>query len=144
MPTLQDSFPRLSAQNHQPTSPDTPNYNCIAWAAEEDDVWWWPDPKGFAYWPAGVDRAETVAAFIAAFGTLGYVACAAGDSQHGVQKIALYTLNGAPTHMARQLPDGTWTSKLGQAIDISHQTLDALDGPAYGQATHFFSRAVPI
>jgi hypothetical protein len=35
-----------------------------------------------------------------------------------------------PTHMARQLPDGTWTSKCGGNEDIRHLTLDALE--SYG------------
>lgn len=37
-----------------------------------------------------------------------------------------------PTHMARQLPDGTWSSKLGPNEDITHFTLDALE--SYGRA----------
>lgn len=36
--------------------------------------------------------------------------------------------------MARQLPDGTWTSKCGRNEDITHFTLDALEsyGPPHG------------
>ena len=36
--------------------------------------------------------------------------------------------------MARQLPDGTWSSKLGRNEDLTHFTLDALEsyGIAYG------------
>lgn len=28
-----DDFPRLTSGNHRITSPATPDYNCIAWAA---------------------------------------------------------------------------------------------------------------
>lgn len=36
--------------------------------------------------------------------------------------------------MARQLPDGSWTSKCGEKEDIAHFTLDALEsyGPVHG------------
>ena len=105
-------------------------------------MWWWPDPKGVAFWPRGIERAETVDAFTAAFVSLGYVPCVDGAISPGVQKVALYTKNGAPTLMARQMPDGTWTSKLGQSIDINHYTLDAIHSPLYGAATHFFSRPI--
>lgn len=40
-----------------------------------------------------------------------------------------------PTHMARQLPNGAWTSKCGANEDIAHFTLDALE--RYG-ALHYY------
>lgn len=39
--------------------------------------------------------------------------------------------NGTPTHAARQLENGKWTSKLGQLEDIEHE-LDGLVGDKYG------------
>lgn len=88
-------------------------YNCIAWAAGEDDRWWWPSE--FAYWPPGVPQVETLPAFIAAYGTLGYEISASGDLEPGYVKIGLYIdAGGTPTHAARQLPNGAWTSKHGQ------------------------------
>ena len=142
MPSLQGDFPNLNNGNHKPTSPITSDYNCIAWAAEEDDCWWWPLPIGAGYWPPLAARAETVPAFVAAFTTIDFAPCATGALEPGLQKLAIYTLSNVPTHMARQLPDGTWTSKLGQNIDINHFTLEALHGPTYGEATHFLSRAL--
>ena len=142
MPTLQDDFPDLTQENHHPTSPITSDYNCIAWAATQDDSWWWPLPVGMGYWPQNVTRAETIDAFVEAFATIGFVPCANSMPEENVVKLAIYTLNNVPTHMARQLSDGTWTSKLGHNIDINHFTLDALSGPAYGAATHFLSRAI--
>jgi hypothetical protein len=53
--------------------------------------------------------------------------------------------------MARQLPDGFWTSKCGGAEDITHYTLDALDsyGPHpmkahYGCAVLYMKRFVVV
>ncbi len=42
----------------------TDNYNCIAWAAGDSQKWWWPDPEGESFWPRGIDRKDTVEAFI--------------------------------------------------------------------------------
>lgn len=53
--------------------------------------------------------------------------------------------------MARQLSDGTWTSKCGDWEDIRHLTLDALEtgGPypldaAYGSPVGFMKRIVAV
>ncbi len=85
------------------------------------------------YWPPGVPREESFAAFVAALATVGY---APGDSpilEPGVEKVALYALGETPTHAARQLANGTWSSKLGPAIDIEHATPDAVAGGIYGE-----------
>jgi len=48
-------------------------------------------------------------------------------------------------HMARQLADGTWTSKCGGNEDITHFTLDALEsyGP-YGCPVLYMRRLIPV
>src|SRR5262245_54173429 len=132
-------FPNLVAEGFRETSPENPLYNCIAWAAGRDDEWWWPDASGISFWPEDVPRVESVEAFLVACGTLGYQSCTHGSLNDQYEKIAIYVRDGKPTHAARQHADGTWSSKLGQWIDISH-TLFGLDGPAYGQATVFLSR----
>jgi hypothetical protein len=136
------SFPRLVEEEFSETSPATPRYNCLAWAAGQTDQWWWPDRFGAYYWPEAAPRAETIESFIQAFQVLGYVACDDGGLEPGHEKVALYVLDGKPTHAARQLPDGAWTSKLGQQIDIAH-TVWALEGPAYGQIAVFLKRRLP-
>lgn len=56
--------------------------------------------------------------------------------------MVLYADNfGKPTHMARQIESGAWTSKLGQDHDIEHETLDTIAGPVYGDAVKIFRRA---
>lgn len=52
---------------------------------------------------------------------------------------------GEPTHAARQLPSGAWTSKLGEWEDIEHDTLEALEGSegrgeAYGRVALILKR----
>ena len=53
--------------------------------------------------------------------------------------MAIYALQGKPTHAARQLGDGRWTSKLGKEVDITH-TLVGLEGPVYGQVAAYLRR----
>lgn len=73
---LTNFFSNLNSQNHSITSPKSNRYNCIAWAAGCNSLWWWPF-KSY-YWPRGVPREVTVAAFLAAFATLGYEECQDG------------------------------------------------------------------
>lgn len=93
------------------------------------------------YWPPGVPREETVEAFSAAFATLGYSPTADPSHESGVEKVALFA-NTAPTHAARQLPSGKWTSKLGQAEDIEH-LLTGLTGVVYGRVVIVLGRPIP-
>ena len=138
---LKPEFPCLTETNYNITSPSDIQYNCIAWAAGEDDVWWWPDKMLTRFWPQQAPRQVTIEAFIQAFSTKGYMPCDDGSLENGFEKIALYTLDGAPTHAAKQLPEGTWSSKLGEVHDISH-TIDALNGPKYGSVTVFLKKKI--
>jgi hypothetical protein len=133
-------FPNLNPETAAKKSEATPKYNCIAFAASDVDECWWPSDDGF--WPDGIAREETLGAFVAAFETLGYELCAAGNLEAGVEKIAIYAIGDAPSHAARQLHDGTWVSKLGALEDIQHETLAELDGTAYGRVVSILKRAV--
>jgi hypothetical protein len=103
-----------------------------------DNEFWWPDQ---ACWPARAGKKVTRKSFVAAFATKGYAVCDGPEPEPGYEKIALYEKAGVPTHAARQLPDGRWTSKLGSAHDIAH-SLDALTGTVYGAPAMFLRRAV--
>ena len=141
---LEQLFPYLAPSEYAITSPALRRYNCIAWAAGEDSRWWEPGlPIGGYYWPPDAPQENTVEAWAKTFALLGYEACEHGDFEPGLEKIALYAAtDGTPTHMARQLPAGHWTSKLGRQEDIRHATVDSLHGepPAYGQAVRFLQR----
>ncbi len=141
---LENEFPRLSESSYRITSPISCSYNCIAWAAAEEDVWLWPDFMFQYYWPPGVPREETVEAFVQAFRSRGYVNCESGDLDVGFEKVAIFARpEGTPTHAARQLPDGTWTSKLGPDVDISHDVLTSVSGLHYGEPAAFLRRPLP-
>ena len=133
------AFPDLDSEGFQETSPATRQYNCIAWAAGQETQWWWPDPNSAYFWPVGHARTVTLEAFQKAFESLSYQQCAGGTLEEGFEKIAVYALAGKPTHAARQLPNGMWTSKLGKSVDITH-LLRGLEGPVYGRVTMFMKR----
>jgi hypothetical protein len=134
-PHLEASYPKLAAAGYKKTSEKTGHppkpgaYNCIAWAAGDEERWWWPDGDGF--WPFKKNREETISCFVKGFRLLGYRICASSRLEFAFEKVALYAINGAPKHMARQLKDGSWTSKCGGAEDIRHYTLDAME--SYGR-----------
>src|SRR5260370_19969438 len=135
-------FPQLESAPYEITSPEDVKYNCVAWAAGRAEVRrrWWPAPSPFYYWPVE-PREETVAGCIMAFGQSGYADCDTGDLEAGSEKLAIYADDAdTPTHMARQLASGQWTSKLGELEDIQHMTLDQLSGSDYGRVVQFLKR----
>jgi|SRR6185437_537775 len=134
-------FPDLDASGYDPKSEQSQNYNCIAWAAGEDHRRW--DPAPGYYWPPGIERDDRIETLIKVFESLSYTRCqeldiAAKSLEPGVRKIAIYgdIASDAWTHAARQLPNGKWTSKLGDFEDIEHDTLEGLQGGIYFLVTH--------
>jgi hypothetical protein len=139
---LEALFPGLRGSAYQVTSPPDTGYNCLAWAASDQGRWWWPDTPPKRYWPAGVLREETLVAFQQAFTSLGYSPCASDELEAGFEKLAVFAdADGFPTHAARQLTTGRWTSKLGELEDIEH-ALRALEGVEYGKVVLVLRRAV--
>lgn len=138
-------FPHLDESNCELTSPTDNRYNCIAWAADDVVHFWWPDSLEIGYWPPNAPREETIDAFCKAYGTLGYTLCYDCGVEPGLEKIAIFGMDDPsgsvkPTHAARQLPSGKWTSKMGRLEDITHGTADAVRGPQYGRLICCMSR----
>lgn len=132
MNAIEQAFPDLAGNNYQITSSKDRNYNCIAWAAGDRQRWWWPgSDEVLEYWPSGVPRIRSRDAFVAAFATLGYQVCDGESQEEGYEKVALFADSRGPTHAARQLPNGRWSSKLGKWEDIEHGLHD-LAGTIYG------------
>lgn len=138
---LENSFPNLHENNFEITSDYSENYNCIAWAANDTSRWWWPANSLDAYWVEDVPRVATKETFIRAFQKLGYEICDSRLLEDGFEKVALYVDdNQQPTHMARQLSSGMWTSKLGEAWDITHHTLEGIENSIYGSVALILRR----
>lgn len=140
---LRQLFPRLADDAFAITSPTDVRYNCVAWAAGDVKRWWWPSEPPFAYWPSGVPREESLAGFIAAFASLGYAVATSGEHERTFEKIAIFaSTDGVPTHVARQLANGAWTSKLGGLEDISHVDVGGVAGSDYGEVATFMRRPI--
>lgn len=141
MVDLEALFPRLSGAQYQVTSAASEDYNCIAWAVGDSARWWWPDLLQKRYWPSGIAREESLAAFVEVFESLGFVACHDEILEAGYEKIALFADQQVPQHAARQLSTGRWTSKLGELEDIEHALRD-LEGTEYGRVALVMKRAI--
>lgn len=146
---METKFPKLAVAGYVKTSDETGyppregSYSCIAWAAGDTNHFWWPQPD--VDWPFWTARKESIPAFVGAFRWLGYVRCKSSRLELGFEKVALYADGNSPKHMARQLPDGTWTSKCGGAEDITHFTLDALESKGqYGAPVLYMRRFVLV
>jgi hypothetical protein len=136
---FRQAFPNLEKEGWQQTSAASEKYNCIAWAAGQQAQWWWPYHHPVYYWPEGVPRELSVDRFVQAFASVGLEPCEHEDLEPGFEKVAIFAIDRKPTHAARQLPDGQWTSKLGKNIDITH-SLRGLEGPVYGQVAGYLKR----
>jgi hypothetical protein len=101
-------------------------YNCIAHSLKVYTRWVWPGDK--------------MADFDKLYGNYGYRRVKGFDYRFDrrYEKIVLYAKVHADgrvecTHGARQLADGTWTSKLGAGPLIRHQRPESVAGPSYGK-----------
>jgi hypothetical protein len=145
---LRQYFPKLRVGNASVTSCPDARYNCIAWAAKNNAIWWQYDPQGTAgvktYWPRELTEGDTVPSWTHVFELEGYKQTDNGRYERGFEKIAIYAdKNGKPTHVARQIGSGRWTSKLGKGADIEHDNLDRLAGGSkdeYGSLVKFLVR----
>ena len=122
-------------------SPKSRFYNCIAFAVGDTTRNWWPG-NIMAYWPKDVPTKETVNSFLKLYQSLGYKNCKDGSHEDGFEKVVIYALNNKVKHAARQLPNGNWVSKLGQNVDIEHETVKDLEGPCYGEAVRYLKRPI--
>jgi hypothetical protein len=121
-------------------SPGTDSYNCVAWGASDTENWWEPDEDLQYYWPNDAPRNYAVDAYVAAFKSHGFEVCQDASLEQGLEKVAIFTLQGEYKHVARQLPNGNWTSKMGRAEDIEHVDLMAVSGPSYGSSSVYMAR----
>lgn len=137
---LYSTFPKLRGATFEVRSPKTPDYNCIAFAANDTTKLWWPGTPD-AFWPEQASEDETVEAFTGMFGAKGYSECETRDLEAGFEKVAIFKKGGEVTHAARQLPDGRWISKIGTNVDIANELSD-LESDLYGEVAVCLHRPV--
>jgi hypothetical protein len=135
-------FPNLNSANHTQKSPCDVSYNCVAWAAGKNNVFWWP--REDHVWPIENKYGETIEAIVDLFNCLGYDICNNENFEKDYEKISIYAkckgTRFTPTHVARQINNGYWSSKLGPEIDIIHQKVEDLSSPVYGKPMVFMKR----
>jgi hypothetical protein len=132
-------IPSLNKDNNKVTSDDDPLYNCVAFAAGITTQKWWPGFHPDFYWPSAAPRVNAIESFVKAFETLGYAECNDGTYEDGFEKVAFYTKDGAPKHVALQIGPGKWSSKLGNWYDIEHKA-DAVSSGDYGKVAKYMKR----
>lgn len=142
-PLPQVGFPELTVDSFKESnkSPKTTEYNCIAWAAGETNRKWQPIT---GYWPhkyTFVHQYDHVDSLVKALETVDYIECPNSTLEPGYEKVAIYGRNLLCwQHAARQLPNGNWTSKMGNSVDFEHYNLECLEGESFGTVLKYMRR----
>ena len=141
--SIEERLPNIVG-HYEETSKATINYNCLSWAVEITDTFLDPQARCVGYsWPDGAEREWTIAGCRQVLARYGYIEeCGDGGFEDECVKVAMYVdEHGTPTHFARQIHGGKWTSKLGDLIDVVHDNLSCIEGhdcEHYGTAKYFF------
>lgn len=119
-------------------------YNCVAWAAGDITNKWDSTLEGAGYyWPPGIGRDDSPDEWAEIFERHGYHLTENKAHEPGIEKVAIYAAHDGPDgalHVARQLQDGKWTSKLGNGSDIEHADLECLEGDYFGTVMRVLAR----
>lgn len=112
--------------NFKLTSPDTYQYNCIAYAMGMKDRWIDSSDLPWHWWPP-VSKGRNGSDLVEAFKYFGFVACGMDDSiEDDYDKVALYSNADGWTHAARVVGNGIYHSKFGASYDGTHSRGDVL------------------
>ena len=132
----------MAGSGYEVTGQASDEYNCIAWALGVTAPWWgYQDPGD--YWPPTLPHNQEIRTLMRLFASEGFTLCDDGAPEPGHEKIALYSFVGQFTHVARQLEDGRWTSKLGGREAITHPSPDDLARGVYGEVHCVMRRPCP-
>jgi hypothetical protein len=133
---LEEDFPNLAVAGYEITSCAADYPNCVGYALGDMEHFWDPDGAALRLPPyrwileLPLDwKLETVTA-IFSHDPYRYEPCGLdANLEAGYEKVAIYVddRDNEVSHVARQLMNGKWTSKLGPDEDIDHDTLEALE-----------------
>jgi hypothetical protein len=140
-----EAFAPAIGGHYRKTSDPTIDYNCLAWAVENNQKWF--DPQRFCigyYWPKDIPRIWNMANVLMLLASYGYVENAENESfEAGYVKVAIYAdSEGVPTHFARQVGPEKWTSKAGELIDFEHDNLECLICADYGRVDRILKKRI--
>ena len=132
----------MACSEYEITNEGSEEYNCIAWALGITGSWWGFQNPG-DYWPPSLPRNQEVGTIMRLFANEGCSLCDDDAPEPGYEKIALFSFVGQFTHVARQLENSQWTSKLGNREIITHQATANLAGSFYGNVHCIMRRSNP-
>ncbi len=134
-------FPNSFEHPFEITSPETADYNCLAWALGDSEHWWEADEN--CTWIDGIEYNQSLTALTSLFEKFNFELSENILFEEGFEKIAFFSDDNINcTHVARQLDENLWTSKLGVSYDVSHQ-IQALENGIYGQVILILKRPLP-
>jgi hypothetical protein len=136
---LSVNHPNLATEHFRATSPPDKGYNCLAWAGHDTARKWHPSAFAGLHWPGG-EQPDTLEGWMAGYAALGFERCDSAAWEDGIEKLAIFVADAVPSHVARQLSNGKWTSKMGNMEDIEH-TLEGLIGGKYGYVQAIMRRS---
>jgi hypothetical protein len=141
---IEEDFPLLNRGNYGVTNCKDSRYNCLSWAVGDITQKWETGRKtrGY-YWPLGIGQNDEIDEWAEIFALFAYEPCETTRYEHGFEKVAICATGQAANHVARQLRDGNWTSKLGDGAGIEHATTDVLEGDLYGKVERVLKRRRP-
>ena len=137
---LESIFGRLRDTGYEIRSCKTSHYNCISYAVGVEHIPWDPFNEPYTYWPEGIAADGRIESLVAAYRTEGFEVCTNGSLEAGIEKIAIYGVNGEWQHAAVQRQDGLWASKCGVLQDIEHKSLEGICCVAYGDVQVYMAR----
>ena len=136
-------FPLLKGDvNFEILSPETPIYNCIAWAMQFNDRWVSIGDYPGYWWPDGVAKNMSSDALIKAFEAVGFSVTSDCKIEKDFDKVVLYKNDKTNewTHASRIVADAIEHSKFGQLWDGSHST-NSISGIVYGTPYCYMKRS---
>ena len=141
---IQLRFPNLALPDFDITSDIDYCYNCFAWAGGFADLNMQPSTNPIYGWLTG-EIGEALDNFEKQFEYLGYKEKThTAEYEEGFDKIAFYVKGVEVQHASRQLENGWWTTKLGPKEDITHKTLEGLEGEEYGKVGMILKRVKKV
>lgn len=123
-------FPNSIIEPFSITSPETSQYNCVAWVLGDTEHWWEADEDYL--WLDNLNFDNTLSTMQSFFQNFGFEAVNKTNFKNGIEKIALFSEDGIYcSHVAKQISPKLWTSKLGISYDVSH-SLISMEKGIYG------------
>jgi hypothetical protein len=135
---MDKSFPNSFLEPLEISSPETGDYNCLAWALNDNSKWY--ESEDDYCWFDKIDRDNKLSTIQKIFEQIGFNLTRNSEYQVDIERVALFSTDNIDcSHLARQIGKNVWTSKLGSSYDVNH-TLRAIEDGIYGNPILFLER----